>query len=51
MLHEQTIEKLYATKINEMAETFKEQLEPPVMADLAFVALLVDRRWIYKADR
>ena len=54
MLHEQTIDKLYAMKLNGMAEAFKEQLELPDMVDLSFedrFALLVDRQWVWKEDR
>lgn len=54
MLHEQTMEKLYAMKLNGMAEAFKEQLELPDMVDLSFedrFALLVDRQWVFKEDR
>jgi len=54
MLHEQTIEKLYAMKLNGMAEAFKEQLELPDIVDLSFedrFALLVDRQWVFKEDR
>ena len=54
MLHEQTMEKLYAMKLNGMAEAFKEQLELPDIIDLSFeerFALLVDRQWIFKEDR
>jgi DNA replication protein DnaC len=54
MLHEQTIDKLYAMKLNGMAEAFKEQLELPDMVDLSFedrFALIVDRQWIWKEDR
>jgi len=54
MLHEQTSAKLYAMKLNGMAEAFKDQLEQPDMIDLSFedrFALLVDRQWIWKEDR
>jgi DNA replication protein DnaC len=54
MLHEQTIERLYAMKLNGMAEAFKEQLKLPDMVDLSFedrFSLLVDRQWIFKEDR
>ena len=36
MLNEQTIEKLYAMKLNAMAEVFKEQLQLPDMNELSF---------------
>ena len=45
MLNEQTIEKLYAMKLNGMADAFKEQLHMPDMNELSFeerFALLVD---------
>ena len=54
MLHEQTIEKLYAMKLNGMADAFREQLQMPDMAELAFedrFALLVDRQWTWKENR
>ena len=54
MLIEQTIEKLYAMKLNGMAEAFKEQLQQPHTQDLSFeerFALLVDRQWTWKEDR
>jgi DNA replication protein DnaC len=54
MLNEQTIEKLYAMKLNGMAETFKEQLQQPNMDELVFeerFGLLVDRQWSWKEDR
>jgi DNA replication protein DnaC len=54
MLNEQTTEKLYAMKLNGMADAFKEQLQMPDMDDLAFeerFALLVDRQWVWKEDR
>jgi len=54
MLNEQTIEKLYAMKLNGMAEAFKEQLQQPDMAELPFedrFTLLVDRQWTWKENR
>ena len=54
MLNEQTIEKLYAMKLNGMADAFKEQLHMPDMNELSFeerFALLVDRQWTWKEDR
>ena len=54
MLNEQTIEKLYAMKLNGMAETFKEQLQQPPMDELCFeerFGLLVDRQWTWKENR
>jgi len=54
MLNEQTLEKLYAMKLNGMADAFKEQLLQPDMDDLPFeerFTLLVDRQWTWKEDR
>ena len=54
MLNEQTIEKLYAMKLNGMAEAFKEQLQVPDMNELSFderFSLLVDRQWTWREDR
>lgn len=54
MLQEQTLEKLYAMKLNGMAEGYEEQLQQTRMGELSFedrFALLVDRQWIWKEDR
>jgi DNA replication protein DnaC len=54
MLSEQTIEKLYAMKLNGLAEAFKDQLLQPDLSDLSFeerFSLLVDRHWTWKEDR
>jgi len=54
MLNEETLEKLYAMKLNGMADAFKEQLLQPNMNELSFeerIALLVDRQWTWKEDR
>jgi len=54
MLNEQTIEKLYAMKLNGMAEAFKDQRQQPDLSDLSFeerFALLVDQQWTWKEDR
>ena len=54
MLTEQTIEKLYAMKLNGMAEAFKDQLLQPDLSDLSFeerFSLLVDRHWTWKENR
>ena len=54
MLNEQTIEKLYAMKLNGMAEAFKEQVQQPDLSNLSFqerFALLVDQQWTWKEDR
>jgi DNA replication protein DnaC len=54
MLNEQTFEKLYAMRLNGMAEAFAEQLQQPGLAELSFeerFGLLVDRQWIFKENR
>jgi hypothetical protein len=54
MLTEQTIEKLYAMKLNGMAEAFKDQLRQTATHDLEFedrFALLVDHQWTWKENR
>jgi DNA replication protein DnaC len=54
MLHEPTIEKLYAMKLNGMAEAFTEQLKKPDITELSFedrFAMLVDRQWTWKENR
>jgi len=53
MLNEQTLEKLYAMKLNGMAEAFKEQLQQPNISELCFeerFGLLVDRQWTCRED-
>jgi DNA replication protein DnaC len=54
MLMQQTIEYLYAMKLNGMAEGLKEQMTQPGISELSFderFTLLVDRQWTYKEDR
>ena len=54
MLHQETVEKLYAMKLNAMADAFKEQLLQPDIYDLPFeerFTLLVDRQWTWKEER
>jgi len=54
MLIEQTIEKLYAMKLNGMADAFKDQLQQPNLTELSFeerFALLIDRQWTWREDR
>jgi DNA replication protein DnaC len=54
MLMQQTMEYLYAMKLNGMAEGLKEQMSQPLTAELSFeerFALLVDRQWTHKEDR
>lgn len=53
MLHQQTLEKLRALKLNGMAEAFREQLEKP-MLELDFesrLGLLIDREWYLRENR
>jgi len=40
MLNQQTLEKLYAMKLNAMADAFKEQIQQPDMNELAFEVTL-----------
>lgn len=54
MMIEQTMEKLYAMKLNGMAEAWEEQRQQPHSADLSFddrLAFLVERQWIWKENR
>lgn len=54
MLNEQTQSKLYAMKLNGMAEAYEEQRKQPSMAELSFderLGLLVDRQWTWREDR
>jgi DNA replication protein DnaC len=54
MLIEQTMDKLYAMKLNGLADAFKEQIQQPATLDLSFedrFSLLVDRQWTWKEDR
>jgi len=54
MLNEQTFGKLYAMKLNGMADAFKEQMMQPDMNELSFeerFAFLVDQHWTWKEDR
>jgi len=54
MLNQQTLEKLYAMKLDAMADAFKEQMQQPDMNELAFeerFSLLVDRLWTWKEER
>ena len=53
MLNEQTLEKLYAMKLNGMADAFKDQLQQPNMAELSFeerFGLLVACQWTWKEN-
>lgn len=54
MLNEQTLSKLYALKLNGMAEAYEEQRSQSRMGELAFeerLALLVERQWLWKENR
>lgn len=54
MLNEQTLEKLYAMRLNGMADAFKDQIMQPDMNDLSFeerFAFLVDQHWTWREDR
>jgi DNA replication protein DnaC len=54
MLNQPTIEKLYAMKLNGMAEAFREQQESTNASQLSFeerFGLLVDRQWDWKQNR
>ena len=54
MLNEQTLQKLYAMKLNGMADAFKDQLQQPNMAELCFeerFGLLVDYHWSWTEER
>ncbi len=54
MLNQQTIEKLYAMRMREMAEAFTQQQEDPQNRQLSFeerFALLVDRQWNWRQNR
>ena len=54
MLNQPTLEKLYAMKLNGMAEAFRQQLETRDASQLSFeelFGLLVDRQWDWKQNR
>jgi DNA replication protein DnaC len=54
MLPEQTMEKLYAMKLNGVADAWEEQRQQPHSSDLSFddrLAILVERQWIWKENR
>ena len=54
MLHEPTKTKLYAMKLNGMAEAYDEQRAQPRIAELSFderFGLLVERQWLWKENR
>ena len=54
MLNEQTMTKLYAMKLNGMADGYEEQRQQPKMADLSFddrFGMLADRQWRWREER
>ena len=54
MLPEQTLEKLYAMKLNGLAGAWLEQQQHPQSDDLSFderLAMLVERQWVWKENR
>jgi len=54
MLHEPTMHKLFAMKLNGMAKAYEEQLQQSQMGELAFedrFSMLVERQWIWKENR
>jgi len=54
MLNEQSLDKLYAMKLNGMADAFKDQLQQPNIAELSFeerFGLLIDYQWTWKEER
>ena len=54
MVEQQTIEKLYAMKLDGMAQAYEEQRQQPHSSELSFderLALLVERQWIWKENR
>jgi DNA replication protein DnaC len=54
MLNEQTMSKLYALKLNGMAEAYEEQRSQSRMGELSFeerLASLVERQWLWKENR
>ena len=54
MLHEQTLEKLYALRLHGMAHALEEQMKQPEMAGLSFeerLAMFVDAQWLWKENR
>jgi DNA replication protein DnaC len=54
MLNEQTMTKLYAMKLNGLAEGYEEQRQQPKMAELSFderLGMLVDRQWRWREER
>jgi DNA replication protein DnaC len=54
MMNEQTMTKLYAMKLNGIADGYEEQRQQPKMADISFderLGMLVDRQWRWREER
>jgi DNA replication protein DnaC len=54
MLNQQTFEKLYALKLNGLAEALKDQFQQPACKELPFeerFGLLVDRQWTWTENQ
>ena len=54
MVYPQTLEKLYALKLNGLAQAYEEQQQQPQITELSFderLALLVERQWRWKENR
>jgi DNA replication protein DnaC len=54
MFNEQTQSKLYAMKLQGMADAYQEQIRQPRTGDLSFderFAMLVERQWTWREDR
>lgn len=54
MLNEQTADKLYAMKLNALADAFKEQMNSTEFSELPFherFGLLVDRQWTWRENQ
>lgn len=54
MVYQQTMEKLYALKLQGLAQAYEEQQQQPQITDLSFderLALLVERQWLWKENR
>ena len=54
MVYQQTMDKLYALKLQGLAQAYEEQRQQPQSADLSFderLALLIERQWRWKENR
>lgn len=54
MVYQQTMDKLYALKLQGLAQAYEEQRQQPQSADLSFderLALLIERQWLWKENR